>query len=788
VDVPSFAQSPKVVKYPRHSGLISPPPMSIAPPVPLRTHSPSKGLRRTKKTCFVCKSETHLIKDCDFHARKLAHKSYASRDIHKHHALMNQSKFPLHKTRPNSASYAMSNSKSPLRGPFIRHPSPKPSISPSRVNTAKPSAGNPQQALKDKGVIDSGCSRHMSGNMSYLSDFEELNEGYVSFGGNPKGGKITGKGKIKAWKLDFDDVYFVKELKFNLFSVSQMCDKKNNVLFTDTECLVLSSDFKLPDASQVLLRVPRENNMYNFNLKNIIPSGDLTCLFAKDLNLKNVLGIGEQCEGLYYYNDHSIKNPVLNVLKDYLLIDKKDNTDCCEICQRDKQTREPFSFNSSVSGININTADFLVDSRNDADSSDGLVATENEEVATLEENVFSEGNLDKIQVHLKGEPKSYFETSKYPYWTDAMNQEMNALLIYGTWEMVQLPEGRKAIRSKWIYMIKFRSSGEIDRYKARLVAQDFRQKEEEVVYMKHPEGYFPSNNKSKDLTSGIRAIWRTLLKKTTFLHTRLTFSVSMDSLSPHVVSAAKLPILNSNEFELWKMRIDQYFLMTDYSLWEVILNGDSPAPTRVVKDVLQPVAPTIAEQKLARKNELKAHGTLLMALPDKHQLKFNSHKDAKTLMEAIEKRFRGNTETKKTHTLIGRNKADLEEQSLDDLFNSLKIYEVEVKHSSSSGTTTQNLAFVSSSNTDSTTESVSAAASVSAFYAKMLVSSLLNVDSLRRNLGANGPTSMGFDMSKVECYDCNREGHFARECRSPKDSRRSGVAEPWRRTVPVETP
>nr|GEY41882.1 ribonuclease H-like domain-containing protein [Tanacetum cinerariifolium] len=66
--------------------------------------------------------------------------------------------------------------------------------------------GNPQQALKDKGVINSGCSRHMTGNMSYLSDFEELNGGYVSFGGNPKGGKITGKGKIKTGKLDFDDV------------------------------------------------------------------------------------------------------------------------------------------------------------------------------------------------------------------------------------------------------------------------------------------------------------------------------------------------------------------------------------------------------------------------------------------------------------------------------------------------------------------------------------------------------------------------------------------------------
>nr|GEZ19193.1 hypothetical protein [Tanacetum cinerariifolium] len=78
--------------------------------------------------------------------------------------------------------------------------------------------------------------------------------------------------------------------------------------------------------------------------------------------------------------------------------------------------------------------------------------------------------------------------------------------------------------------------------------------------------------------------------------------------------------------------------MTDYSLWEVILNGDSPTPTKVVNGVVQAIAPTTAEQRLAKKNNLKARGTLLMALPDKHQLKFNIHKDAKSLMEAIEKR------------------------------------------------------------------------------------------------------------------------------------------------------
>nr|GEX88361.1 hypothetical protein [Tanacetum cinerariifolium] len=238
----------------------------------------------------------------------------------------------------------------------------------------------------------------------------------------------------------------------------------------------------------------------------------------------------------------------------------------------------------------------------------------------------------------------------------------------------------------------------------------------------------------------------------------------MDSLSPQVVFAAKLPILNPNEFDLWKMSIKQYFLMNDYSLREVILNGDSPVPTRIVEGVLQPVAPTTAEQRLARKNDLKARGTLLMALPDKHQLKFNSHKDSKTLMEAIEKRF---------------------------------------------GAASQNLAFVSSTYTDSIADSVSAAASVSTACVKLPASPLPNVNSLKmdlrwqmamltmrdrrflqktgRNLGANGPTSMGFDMSKVECYNCHMKRHFAKECRSPMDLRRPGAAEPQRRTVPVKT-
>ncbi|GJT70897.1 retrovirus-related pol polyprotein from transposon TNT 1-94, partial [Tanacetum coccineum] len=151
-------------------------------------------------------------------------------------------------------------------------------------NVSKDNSGSwisKRQALEYKGMFDSGCSGHMTRNKALQTDYQDFDRGFVAFGGSTRGGKITGIGKIRTNKIDFEDVFFVKELKFNLFSVSQMCDKKNSVLFTETECLALSPDFKIVDEIQVLLRVPRQKNMYNFDLKNIVPSGDLTCLFTK---------------------------------------------------------------------------------------------------------------------------------------------------------------------------------------------------------------------------------------------------------------------------------------------------------------------------------------------------------------------------------------------------------------------------------------------------------------------------------------------------------------------------
>ncbi|GJU65205.1 putative ribonuclease H-like domain-containing protein [Tanacetum coccineum] len=255
------------------------------------------GFEFNKKACFVCGSLNHLIKDYNFYENKMVGKFVLNnmgrvtgqrvvRPIWNNAQRVNhQNKLTHAHPKRNFVPTAVATKSGLVPVNAAKQSSPRAAalISTVRhVNTAAlKQKGNPQYALQDQGIFYSGCSRHMTGNKSYLTDYQDIYGGFVAFAGSPKGGKSTRKGKIKIGKLDFEGVYFVKELKFNLFSVSQMCDKKSNVLFTETECLVLSPDFKLLDESQVLLKVPRQNNMYSFDLKNVVPSGGLTCLFAK---------------------------------------------------------------------------------------------------------------------------------------------------------------------------------------------------------------------------------------------------------------------------------------------------------------------------------------------------------------------------------------------------------------------------------------------------------------------------------------------------------------------------
>ncbi|GJZ17474.1 hypothetical protein Tco_0553597 [Tanacetum coccineum] len=212
----------------------------------------------------------------------------------------------------------------------------------------------------------------------------------------------------------------------------------------------------------------------------------------------------------------------------------------------------------------------------------------------------------------------------------------------------------------------------------------------------------------------------------------------MDQDSALIMAASKVPMLKPGEYELWRMRMEQYIQMIDYSLWEVIENGNSAPKTKLVDGVEFVIAPITAEEKAQRRLELKARSTLLMGIPKEHQLNFNSLKDAKSLLQAVKKRFGGNAATKKTqrnllkqqyenftasssevldqtfdrlqkfisqlefhgesisqedvnqkflrslspewntHTIMWRNKPEIDTLSLDDLYNILKIYELEV--------------------------------------------------------------------------------------------------------------
>ncbi|GKB51800.1 putative reverse transcriptase domain-containing protein, partial [Tanacetum coccineum] len=277
---------------------------------------------------------------------------------------------------------------------------------------------------------------------------------------------------------------------------------------------------------------------------------------------------------------------------------------------------------------------------------------------------------------------------------------------------------------------------------------------------------------------------------------------AMDSQSTQTI---KLPILQPSEYNLWKMRMEQYLQCIDYTLWEIVKNGNALIVTKTV-DGKETVIPPTSVEEAHSKVELKARSTFLMALSNEHQLKFNSYKDAKTLMQAIENRFGSNTATKKTQKNLLKNKPEIKTLSLDDLFNDLKAYESEGVNTAS----TQGAA------DSSTTVKNLSNAMIYSFFASQLSTPRLDNEDLQqihpndleemdlrwniamltmrarrflknteRKLDMENKERIGFDKSKVECFNCHKRGHFSRECRTPRnqDSRNK---EHTRRIMPVE--
>ncbi|GJY72498.1 putative ribonuclease H-like domain-containing protein [Tanacetum coccineum] len=209
-------------------------------------------------------------------------------------------------------------------------------------------AENPHKN-RDLGIVDSGCSRSMTGNKEKLVDFVKIVGGTVTFGGGD--GKITRKGTIRTSKLDFENVYYVEELQtFNLFSVSQICDTKNKVLFTDKECLVLSKEFPLPDNSQVVLRVlrvPRRNNLYCFNLTDIKPERDVTCLLAKASLVESTKWHRRMAHVNFKNMNKLAKHGLVNGLPSKLFTNEHN----CVACNKGKQHKASYKAITAVSTI-----------------------------------------------------------------------------------------------------------------------------------------------------------------------------------------------------------------------------------------------------------------------------------------------------------------------------------------------------------------------------------------------------------------------------------------------------
>nr|GEV08261.1 hypothetical protein [Tanacetum cinerariifolium] len=662
---------------------------------------------------------------------------------------------------------------------------------------------------------------------------------------------------------------------------------KNNVLFTDTESVVLSFDFKLADENRVLLRVQRENNMYNVDLKNIVPSGDLTCHFAKatfdesnlwhrrlgHINFKtmNKLVKGNLVRGLpskVFKNNHtsvackkgkqhraSCKTKPINsngvakrknrtlieasrtmladsflpipfwaevvntayYIQNNALVTKPHNKTPYELLLGRTPSigfMRPFGCPVTI----LNTLDPLEKFDGKADEGflvgysvrsgstwlfdiDTLTQSMNyQQVVAGNQPNFSAGIQEHLDVGKVG--KETESAQKYvllPLWSTGSKdpQNTNADAAFDDKENeyeVHVSPSSSDKPKKHDEKAKREAKGEspVDlSTRVRDLSDEF-----EEIFVNNNNRVNAASapviavgpNSTNSINSFNAAGPSDNAVSPTFeiddeedvgaeadfsnLETSITVSpipttrVHKDhpvtqiigdlSLPPQTKSMTRMvkeqghtpeegidyedvfaPVARIKAirlflayasfmgFMVYQMDVKSAFLYG--TIKEEVFGTTSGIRARVVDGVVQAVAPTTAEQRLAKKNELKARGTLLMALIDKNQLKFNIHKDAKSLMKAIEKSLPSEW---RAHTLIWRNKADLEDESLDDLFNNLKIYEAEVKSLSSTSHTTQNIAFVSSQNINSPNESVSVVLSVSAASTKPPASILPNVDNL----------------------------------------------------------
>ncbi|GKA70412.1 putative ribonuclease H-like domain-containing protein [Tanacetum coccineum] len=363
-----------------------------------------------------------------------------------------------------------------------------------------PKGVNPEICLQDHTVVDSGCSSHMTGNKAYLSDYEDYNGGFLAFRSDPKGGKITGKGKIKTAYLDFDDVYLVDELKFNLFSISQMCDKKNRVLFTDTECLILSPSFKFLDKSQVVLRAPRQNDGTPF-----VSTDRSNTPYVSAASTSTGANAGESSfvylGGKIPIDASTLPNADLPI--DPNMPDLEDASDTLPndgifngAYDDDEDVGAVADFNNMDNTIAVSPIPTL---RIHKDHPKGQILGDPTSAVQTRGKIQKASSAQQALVSYihkqnrtnhkdhqnclfacflsQEEPKTISQALQDESWVEAMQEELLQFKLQKVWVLVDLPYGKKVIGTKWVFRNKRDERSIVVKNKARLVAQGFRQEE-----------------------------------------------------------------------------------------------------------------------------------------------------------------------------------------------------------------------------------------------------------------------------------------------------------------------
>ncbi|GJY17357.1 putative ribonuclease H-like domain-containing protein [Tanacetum coccineum] len=519
------------------------PPRNLCNKSGINSRSLCKRKSFGSKTCFVCGSKFHLIKDCDFYEKQL--------ELHNKPMWNNVANIPSFvpkaasvpagsRNRPTSVPAGSRNRPTsvPAGRPFSagwKNHAARPMTRPTShyfQHFSRPgyynqmymdegrwgTAENPHKN-RDLGIVDSGCSRSMTGNKEKLDDFVKIVGGTVTFGGGD--GKITGKGTIRTSKLNFENVYYVEELQnFNLFSVSQICDTKNKVLFTDKECLKdgscelqkheqagkahgLSNGLpsKLSQNEHNSVPANKESNKGFFKAITAVITILLSPITSMDLFSPTPQKQLSQVLLPLVVTDDFSKYPSPSDLANSM----SSSSEMEDIHHHpDTGIFSSSSYDDDFGGTVTNLAPSVV-----VDSVPtkrvNTIHPQSQILGDLTSPVQTRGTLKKSKfgasafvsyVHDQQrnnhtdylhclfacflsqlEPSSVAQALNDPAWVEAMQEEMQQFINQKVWQLVPLPDGKIAIGTKWILKNKENAIVIVVRNKARLVAQGHRQEE-----------------------------------------------------------------------------------------------------------------------------------------------------------------------------------------------------------------------------------------------------------------------------------------------------------------------